>query len=273
MDALPTPFYERDGITIYHGDCLSVLPQIATASLDITITSPPYNTLPQKNKPSGLHGQRRSGVNKWIKKAVNGYADHHPEAVYQAWLNHVLVECARCCKGLLWVNHKVRYRDGAAVHPVRFIPFPIYAEVIWDRHGSMALNCKRYAPSHEALWAFGEPHWWNDDQNGLLSVWRLGFDRDDNDHPCAFPLSIAQRPLESSCPPDGIALDPFTGSGTTAVACILAGRRFVGIEKNRGYCEGAVKRIEAAFRARDLGTTAQIDIDFSDPAPAGKEGQ
>jgi DNA modification methylase len=238
------PYYEHAGVAIYHGDCLEVLPTLEAGSVDITITSPPYNTLPDEHKPSGIHGKRKTGVNKWIARAANGYADNKPEGLYQAWLAHVVAECARVSKGLVWVNHKVRYRNKQAVHPVRFLPFPIYAEVIWDRRGSMALNCKRYAPSHEALWAFGEPHWWNDSLNTLLSVWPLSFDRGDNDHPCAFPVEIAKRPIESSCPPGGLVLDPFLGSGTTLVAAKLCNRRAIGIELEEKYCEIAARRLQ-----------------------------
>jgi site-specific DNA-methyltransferase (adenine-specific) len=238
--------------TLIQGDCLEVLPTLADGSCDITVTSPPYNTLPQSSKASGLHGERKTGINKWIARAAAGYADHKPEIVYQSWLVHVLSECARASKGLVWMNHKVRYRDGIASHPVRFIPFPIYSEVIWDRHGSMALNCKRYAPSHEALWAFGSPHWWDDSQNTLLSVWRLGFDRDDNDHPCAFPIEIAQRPIESSCPPNGTVLEPFMGSATTGIACIKTGRKFIGIEKEPRYFDIACERIRKAYEDQGL---------------------
>jgi len=108
----------------------------------------------------------------------------------------------------------------------------------------MALNCKRYAPSHEALWAFGEPHWWNDALNTLMSVWPLSFDRDDNDHPCAFPVEIAKRPIESSCPPGGLVLDPFLGSGTTLVAAKMCNRRAIGIELEEKYCEMAARRLQ-----------------------------
>lgn len=227
------------------GDCLDIMRQWPDGCVDIAVTSPPYNTLPQSEHASGLHGQRLSGVNKWISRAAHGYFDSRPESEYQMWIAEVCRQCARVSKGLIWVNHKVRYRDGEGVHPVRFIDLPLYAEVVWDRKVSMALNCKRYAPSHEGLWAFGRPHWWDDCQNTLMSVWSIGFDRDDNPHPCAFPLEIASRPIGSSCPPGGIVLDPFSGSGTTAVAAKMLGRKFIGIDISPEYCEIARARLQS----------------------------
>lgn len=241
--SLPTPYYQDSAVTIYHGDCLEWLQNAPGCfRIDLVVTSPPYNTLPLANKPSGLHAERKTGVNQWISRAVNSYHDSRPEAEYQDWLRLVFSECIEHCIGLVWVNHKIRYRDGTAVHPARMFPWPIYSEVIWDRAGSMALNCKRYAPSTEHLLGFGTPHVWNDHLNGLMSVWRLGFDRDNNDHSCSFPLELARRPIESSSREGDTVLDPFMGSGTTLRAAKDLGRKAIGIEIEEKYCEIAAKR-------------------------------
>lgn len=239
-------------VSLYWADCLDVLPHLGEGAVEAVMTSPPYNTLPKSHKPSGLHAERKSGVNKWIASAVDSYSDSMPEERYQEWLVGVLEECRRVCSGLVWVNHKIRYRGGEAVHPARMFPWPIYSEVIWDRAGSMALNCKRYAPSTEHLLGFGRPVVWNDEQNKLLSVWRLGFDRDKNPHPCAYPLTLAERPIVSSTSEGHTVLDPFTGSGTTGVACAKNGRRFIGIEKEKKYFDIAVERISAELSRMPL---------------------
>lgn len=241
------PDWQTDdgAIRLYCGDCLDVLPEITDASINCVVTSPPYNTLPQSNRPSGLHAERKTGVNKWMTRAVGSYSDSMPEEEYQEWLLGVLTHCVRVCDGIVWVNHKIRYRHGEAIHPARIFPWPIYSEVIWDRGGSMALNCKRFAPSTEHLLGFGRPKVWNDFQNGLMSVWRIGFDKHKNDHPCAFPVELARRPIESSTNLGEIVLDCFAGSGTTGVACVQTKRRFVGIEKEPKYFDIAVGRIKA----------------------------
>lgn len=233
-----------DDVRVIHGDCLDVLSTLADGSVDCVVTSPPYNTLPTRNNPSGLHGPK-GGRGAWVAKASGGYADDMPEEDYQGWLRSVVVECLRVCRGLVWVNHKVRYRDGAAIHPARFLPFPIYSEVIWDRGGSMALNCKRYAPSHECLLAFGNPQFWDDAHNTRMSVWRIA-PRKGTDHPCAFPLEFALHPILSSCPRDGLVLDPFAGSGTTGVACMKSGRRGLLVEKDARYIPVIERRLAAA---------------------------
>ncbi len=66
------------------------------------------------------------------------------------------------------------------------------------------------------------------------------------DHPTQKPLEIVERMVLSSCPPGGRVLDPFMGSGTTAVACARHGRAFVGYEINESYCAIARERVSAA---------------------------
>ena len=61
-------------------------------------------------------------------------------------------------------------------------------------------------------------------------------------------MPLCERWVRYICPNDGLVLDPFTGSGTTGVACIKTGRRFIGIEIDEKYCEIAAKRIQAAER-------------------------
>lgn len=238
-------------VTLYCADSLTLLPQLE--SVDCVVTSPPYNTLPMTANPSGIHAERKNGVNLWLEKAASGYADARPEGEYQDWLRSIMGECMRLSSGLVWINHKVRYRDGHGVHPVRIFDYPIWCEVIWDRGVSMALNCRKFSPSHEGLWAFGKPAWWDDAQNKLMSVWRLRFDNDVSDiHPCAFPLDIAMRPIAASCPPDGIVLDPFAGTGTCGVAAVRLGRRFIGVEIEPKYFNIAKARIMAELAQGSL---------------------
>jgi DNA modification methylase len=213
--------------------------------VDITVTSPPYNTLPQSGKASGLHAERKAGVNLWMERAAKGYADDMDESAYQCWLAGVMKECADVSKGIVWMNHKVRYREGVALHPLRFISLPLYAEVIWDRGISMALNCKRFAPSHEGFWGFGLPHYWDDRHNARMSVWRMPpcVNRSGDGHPCPYPESLVSPLIEASCPPGGIVLDPFAGSGTTLRVAKDLGRKAIGIEREERYCELIAKRM------------------------------
>lgn len=232
--------------TLYCGDCLEILPTLG--KVDAVVTSPPYNTLNPSAKPSGLHAERAKGVNEWMEKQ-GGYFDQRPEEDYQLWQQQVLTLCLRVAS-VVWINHKTRYRDGVGIHPLHFYQAPLFAEVVWDRGGSMALNCGRFAPSHEYWFGFGKPDRWDDSVNKLLSVWRVP-PRDgkeiDNNHPCPYPERVV-NPIIKGCVFNRGAIDPFMGSGTTGVACMNLGRSFVGIEIEPKYFDIACERIENAQR-------------------------
>jgi len=233
--------------TLYLADCLDVLPTLG--KVDAVITSPPYNTLNPSAKPSGLHAERATGVNKWMEKR-DGYFDQREEGEYQAWQRAVLAACMNVAP-VVWINHKTRYRDGVGIHPLHiYNNAPLYAEVVWDRGGSMALNCKRFSPSHEYWLAFGRPRVWNDDVNKMMSVWRVAGGVIQHgkgaaaEHACAYPLRIVS-PIVRACVGEYGCCDPFMGSGTTGVAALRMGCNFIGVEIEPKYYEIAKRRIQA----------------------------
>ena len=230
------PYYEHGGITIYHGDCREILPELS--AVDITVSSPPYNTI----APTQASGMMRESNHKQLGGYLS-HADDLPENDYVAWMRDVFGMCRRVTRGLVWINHKTRYRDRIGIHPLSIFDWPFYTEIVWDRGGSVTLNAKKFAPSHEYLYGFGEPHYWNDAMNTLMSVWRLNPERDVPGHPCPFPIGLVSRCIEASCPTGGTVLDPFVGSGSTLVAAKDLGRRAIGIEIEERYCEIAAKRL------------------------------
>ena len=246
--------------TLYLGDCRDILPDLEM--VDVVITSPPYNTLKSGGKPSGMHKESR-----WhIRSHDESYFDEMHEDDYQLWQNNILGMCMDRSKGLCWFNHKIRYRNGVGIHPVRLYKASIYCEVIWSRPGSVALNNRRFALSHEHLIAFGKPHYWDDSENTRFTVWNINPEIN-SEHPVAFPLKLVSPCVKSSCPESGIVLDPFMGSGTTGVAALNLGRKFIGIEKEPEYFEIACKRISDAEKQGDLfinnpGTPKHIQMTF-----------
>jgi len=235
------------------GDCLTWLRSQKTASVDCCVTSPPYNTL-NTNKQARTY---RPG-DKWMKKTREGYADTMPEDDYQEWLCAVVREALRVTNGLVWVNHKTRYRNGVGIHPLHILKdFPLWAEVVWDKCGATTFNQRRFATSNEYLFAFGRPRFWDPSNDGLLSVWRIAQDTN-TEHPCPFPERIVEPLVAASCPPDGIVIDPFTGSGTTGAVALRLGRRFLGCELNPEYVAMSRNRI-ANYHVRPVHPVAADD--------------
>lgn len=230
------PYYVDNSITIYNADCLKVLPTLKC--VDITFSSPPYNQIP-KTAASGLMAESKRKLN----DGYETHTDDMPEPEYRTWMRDVFGLCRAVSKGLVWINHKTRFRDKSGIHPLSIFNWPFYSEIIWDRGGSITLNARKFAPSHEFIYGFGVPHYWDNSLNTQMSVWRIMPEREVPGHPCPFPASLATKCISASCPPDGTVLDPFMGSGTTLVAAKLEGRKAVGIEISERYCELAANRL------------------------------
>lgn len=247
------PYYEHAGITLYHGDCRDVLPCLNEVAL--TVTSPPYNQLGSRvpERPSGIWS-RRGGALGFVE-AVNGdgYPDDQEEGEYQNQQKAVAALIYEATKpgGSFVYNHKCRWRDGRLLHPVSWMCPPNWAfreEIIWDRHVSLTLNARMFAPSEERLLWFVKPgakHTWNQPNGAaLLSVWRLRHESGARKfHPVSFPPQLPARIIHAMSDPGDLILDPYAGSGTTLVVSKALGRTAVGIEIEERYCEVAAQRL------------------------------
>ncbi len=232
-----TPYYQDDYVTIYHGDCLDVLPTLP--SVDIVFTSPPYNQI----APTAASGMMKESNHKQLRGYLE-YTDDMPEEEYRDFLGAVFAETWVRTKGLTWINHKTRYRNKQGIHPLNlFSSWSFYTEVIWDRGVSITLNARKFAPSHEYIYGFGQPHYWDRKHDMKMSVWRINPERKVAGHPCPFPIDIALPCIEASCPNGGTVLDPFAGSGTTGRAAKDLQRKAILIELDESYCEIAAKRM------------------------------
>lgn len=234
------PYYEHKNITIYHGNCFDILPQIP--SFDCCVTSPPYNQNIDKFKPSGMHKESR-----WVEKISDGYFDSLPEEEYQHQQISLfkLVGTKLNEKGSLFYNHKIRYRNGIMIHPLNIVDkfgLRIRQEIIWARNGSCTMNARMFAPSDERIyWMCKEHHKWNQDCVSFMSVWKIASVV--SEHACAYPIEIPKRCISATTDKNDIVIDPFMGSGTTILAAKQLGRHAIGIEINEKYCEIAAKRL------------------------------
>lgn len=236
-----TPYYDQDGITIYHGDCLEVLPQCS--GVNLTFTSPPYNQNIQAFKPSGMHAETA-----WVKRASSAYHDTMPEGAYQRWQVEVLNACydVSADDGALFYNHKVRWRDTVPISPVEWLlrcRWIMRQEIIWARDGSVTQNARMFPPSEERIYWMRKHHWkWYRADKKWLSVWRINSEPG-TAHPLSFPLLLPSRAISCVTDPDDTVLDPFMGSGTTLRAAKDLGRKAIGIEIEERYCEMAAARM------------------------------
>jgi site-specific DNA-methyltransferase (adenine-specific) len=245
---IPTPYYDADGVTIYLGDCLDVLPHLAGVAC--VVTSPPYNTLGSRIPAQGTGNMKNSS---WIAKVNQaGYADDMDETAYTTWQTTVAGELARACRpgASFFYNHKVRYRDSAPVHPLdivrSFTDWNLRQEIIWARDGGIAFNARMFCPSDERIYWMTKPgadYVWNQEAAANFSVWRMRQEVGLDGHPCPYPTQLPTRCIFATTNPGDVVLDPFVGSGTTLRAAVDLGRRAIGIERNEAYAEIAVRRL------------------------------
>ena len=240
---------------IVHGDAEQVMGRFPAESIGLIVTSPPYNL--KNSSGNGLKRGTRSG--KWKNAALmDGYLEHDdcmPRDEYIDWQQRVLRQCMRVLRpdGAVFYNHKRRVQRGLVEDPQDIVghvwdaheivtnEFPLRQIIIWERAGGMNFNPGYFLPTYEEIYLIAKPHFrLAPKMNKHGDVWRIA-QAGRNPHPAPFPLELASRCITSVG--RGPVLDPFMGSGTTAVAAALADLPWVGIEKSVGYIEMALERL------------------------------
>jgi modification methylase len=115
------------------------------------------------------------------------------------------------------------------------------AIIIWKRAGGINFNDHFFLPTYEVIYLIAKPDFrLIPGMNSLTDIWEIRQEPNQK-HPAPFPLEIPERCIRASDPK--IVLDPFVGSGTTAVAAKKHGVDYIGIDKSEKYCEIARNRL------------------------------
>ena len=234
---------------VHHGDCVELIGQLPQQSIDLIVTSPPYNI-----KNSTGNGLKNGSGGKWPQaELIKGYIGHDdamPHADYVDWQRQCLRAMMRVLKddGAIFYNHKWRVQRGLLQDRADIVDgFPVRQIIIWQRSGGINFNPGYFLPTYEVIYIIAKPGFrLAPKANAHGDVWRIP-QESKNPHPAPFPLELAQRCIESTTAK--VVLDPFMGSGTTAIAAERAGREWIGIDISEAYCELARERIDAARRA------------------------
>ena len=232
---------------IYNEDCLETLKRMDDNSIDLIVTSPPYNKGWYANKNAkqsdvwqGLNGR---------KIAYDVYNDEMPPEAYEAWQRSILDECMRVLKpsGSIFYNHKDVIYKGLVVVPKWVYDYPVREQIIWDRGSSPMIDPHFFMPINEWIyWIVKDPKavFFDKDKSFYkTNIWRVNVES--NPHPAPFPQKLVNSMVASCCPEAGIVYDPFMGSGTTALCVHNAGgdRHFIGSEISEAYVKMAEERI------------------------------
>lgn len=229
------------------GDSLSIMHTLPDACVDLIITSPPYNL-----KNSTGNGMKDGRGGKWANAAlINGYADYDdcmPYDAYVTWQRDCLTEMMRLIpnNGAIFYNHKWRVQAGLLQDRREIIDgFPVRQVLIWKRAGGINFNKGYFLPTYEVIYLIAKPDFiLAPKANAYGDIWEFPQEMK-NDHPAPFPIALIDRIVQSTTAQ--IVLDPFMGSGTTAIAARKNKRDYVGIELSQSYVVLAEQRIRDYF--------------------------
>ena len=202
---------------LYLGDCLDVMPTLG--KVDAVVTDPPYGLdIAKTGKIGGekLAKVKDYGARKWDKTTPPDYFISLLQEISKTQIvfggNYFYVPPSQCW--LVWDKQNTgNFAD---------------CELAWT-------NMSKAVRKIEWLW------------NGMIKK-----GDDIREHPTQKPVGVMKWCIEQLPDNSNLILDPFMGSGTTGVACVKLGRKFIGIELDEKYFDIACKRIEEAYKQPDM---------------------
>lgn len=249
--------------TIHLGDCLQLLGKIRPSSVDMVFADPPYNL---SGKDLRLKGNKTGGD--WSK--VNESWDVYSAEDYQEFCSSWVAASYKALKlgGAIYIccsQHNIE----AVLQSLRVSNFKVNNIIVWEKSNPMPNTTKRLL-THSVefvVWAVKGKGWTfnaselrdiNPDRqkNGsprmMRDVWEFpvvqGQERLRGSdgralHPTQKPLELVRRTVIASTNKGDLVVDPFMGSGTTAVVAKMEGRKWIGIERDSRYLRAAKRRI------------------------------
>jgi site-specific DNA-methyltransferase (adenine-specific) len=238
-----TPYYSDDLVTLYHGDCREFG---EWTDVDAVIADPPYGqtSLPWDQWPMGWPGALAAAVLStaplWCFGSLRMFLDHARQ--FDLW---------KLAQDIVWEKH-----NGSSFHADRFRRVheqaaqwyrgdwdDVYREPQYTNDATARTVRRKERPAH--MGEIADSTYTSHDGGPRLqrSVLYVRSEHGRATHPTQKPLGILEPLIRYSCPPGGLVLDPFSGSGSTLLAAKHCGRRAVGIEIDEQYCEGAAERL------------------------------
>lgn len=213
---------------VHTADCLDFLRTLPSGSVDAVVTDPPY----------GIN-TKSDGAGK-----LNPWADLCNSAFWYA-------EWFRVCRRLLRANGSLwtclNWRSLVTFQKAACdAAWPIESLMVWDKRWIGPGGCRGLRPSYELVALMCNSDFSVEDR-GIPDVQAFPWSsQKPSGHPAEKPVDLAAFCVENGSPVGGTVIDPFCGSGTTGVACVQTGRKFIGIEIDPTYADIARRRIAEA---------------------------
>lgn len=245
------------------GSATNIMGAMPDECVDLIVTSPPYNL-----KNSTGNGMKDGRGGKWERaELLNGYSnynDNMPHNEYVAWQRSCLAEMIRLLSldGAIFYNHKWRVQAGLLQDRQDIVKgFPVRQIIIWQRKGGINFNPGYFLPTYEVIYLIAKPNFkLASKANAHGDIWTFK-QESNNTHPAPFPMALIERIISST--DAKVVLDPFVGSGTTAMAANGLGRNYIGIDISPKYCQMARDRMinpQTIFRKEKLKNKSQLSL-------------
>lgn len=241
---MTAPYFADDLVTLHLGDCREILPALGLKA-DCVIADPPYGetSLPWDKWPDGwLTAAADVSASLWCFGSMRMFLDHAREFTLASW---------RLSQDVIWEKHNGSGFDAdrfkrvheTAAHWYRGKWAAIHHDVplATVSEKSKARFANRAAGDHRG--EIGVTRYDYDGTRMMRSVIAVRSMHGRALHPTEKPLGILEPLIAYSCPPRGMVIDPFAGSGSALEAARATGRRAIGIEADERYCELAARRL------------------------------
>ena len=236
------------------GDCLEVMKGMPDESVDLIVTDPPYN----KNYPYKNYNDSRIDYWEWLKnifEELNRILKNNSSIYVKQDLDN-LYNMMTILNAVADYKNIINWKNPSQAHPKNnydkwseVILFYIKGSPIFNTYAEKRKKPLNYWSGCGKEYKGKMSNYWDDINrvySGCVHSKEAEIDIKTNKkyHSCQMPVGLAKRCINFSSNEGDIILDPFIGSGTTAVACVESKRNYIGIDSNKEYCEIARKRIK-----------------------------
>jgi len=239
--SLPTPYYQSPGaeVVIYHADCLEILPLMEAGSVSAVVTDPPYligassvgdSLAKSGNWPDMMNAARWYAL--WYEAAAKKLDDRGFLLTFGNWRSMPTYLCAfaRC-------------------------ELQVASCMVWDKAWIGPAGPRQLRPCYELILfaAMPKARLANRSAKDICTFQWMAGNSKTTEHPAEKPVNLLAHLVRLVSKKGATVLDPFLGSGTTAVACVRLGRKCIGIEIEENYCRIAAERVEKELAQLKLG--------------------
>lgn len=241
------PYYQRDGIALYHANCMDLFPHLQRDTFDALVTDPPYSSGGQTIAARSMDPRDKYCQNGQDLGRPSFIGDNRDQRSFGWWCTLWLSACYELLKPAGYALVFSDWRQLPLMSDVLQAGHFTWRGVItWDKGGGSRAPHKGYFRHQCEFVAWGT--------KGKCQIathsgpypgcFKYPVKQADKFHMTGKPTPL-MHDLVQCVPPGGLIFDPFAGSSTTAVACQQSGRRWIGCEISEQNCEISAKRLES----------------------------